>query len=67
MGAAQVLRFGPQLPHGGSAQASAMLLWPVISIGGVRKFLESWMNGAGKMHPLVVAARSTGEGAAHLR
>jgi hypothetical protein len=40
MVAAQVLRFGPQLPHGCNAKASAMLLWPVISIGGIRKFLE---------------------------
>jgi hypothetical protein len=35
-----------------------MLLWPVISIGGVRKFLESWMNGAGEMHLQVVALLS---------
>jgi hypothetical protein len=35
-----------------------MLLWPVISIVGVGKFLESWMNGAGKMHPQVLALLS---------
>ena len=35
-----------------------MLLWPVITIGGVRKFLESWVNGAGKMHPQVLALLS---------
>ena len=35
-----------------------MLLWPVIGSGGIRKGLESWVNGARKTHPQVLALLS---------